>query len=219
MSDIDFQNQNDDPIVVEEPKDATWAKVDSYSINREEGRAVVTITGELPATNCRLLIYLTGTRRHLTYRILQQCTGIGGDVMVPFSATVGLGAMDGTATFLDGEGELQVRTPFLTASRGEGEGASAKLTSDIDRPFPLGKAEQGLYAAAAPVTVTGTLTDEGIECRAMREEATDKLYTLTPASKLSGFKNGERVTVIGTIAQVSFCMQGTTLSVQSVSRA
>lgn len=73
--------------------------------------------------------------------------------------------------------------------------------------------------AAAPssqITVIGTLTAEGIECQAMREDGTKKFYTL--AGKLAGFKAGDRVKVVGTIAEVSYCMQGTTIAVSSITR-
>ena len=41
-----------------------------------------------------------------------------------------------------------------------------------------------------------------------------RLYTLTPTT--GRFQPGDRVSVRGTIAQVSFCQQGTTIRVQSI---
>ncbi|MFL6258233.1 MAG: hypothetical protein ACJ76Y_00865 [Thermoanaerobaculia bacterium] len=73
-------------------------------------------------------------------------------------------------------------------------------------------------AASKSVTVIGTLTDEGVECQAMREDKTNKLCTLIPRDKLSGFKNGDHVKVEGTIAEVSFCQQGTTINISSISK-
>jgi hypothetical protein len=73
-------------------------------------------------------------------------------------------------------------------------------------------------AASKSVTVIGTLTDEGVECQAMREDKTNKLYTLIPREKLSGFNNGDHVKVEGTIAEVSFCQQGTTINISSISK-
>jgi hypothetical protein len=66
------------------------------------------------------------------------------------------------------------------------------------------------------VEVAGTLTNEGVECQAMRSDD-GKLYTLM--GNLKGFKTVDRVRVVGTVAQVSYCMQGTTLSVTKIQRA
>lgn len=66
------------------------------------------------------------------------------------------------------------------------------------------------------VTVTGKLTNEGAECQAMRGDD-EKLYTLT--GDLKGFRTGDRVKVTGSIAEVSTCMQGTTLIVEKIERA
>ncbi len=60
------------------------------------------------------------------------------------------------------------------------------------------------------VCVKGTLTDEGVECQALRTQD-DQLYTLV--GDLKGFTVGDKVYVCGMIAEFSFCMQGTTLSV------
>jgi hypothetical protein len=65
------------------------------------------------------------------------------------------------------------------------------------------------------VTVTGTLTTEGIECQAMRGED-GKIYTLL--GDLVGFSAGTRVRITGTPAEISFCMQGTTINVSSIER-
>jgi TolB-like protein len=61
--------------------------------------------------------------------------------------------------------------------------------------------------------VTGRLTREGVECQAFRSK-NGKLYTLS--GNLRGFKAGDRVRVTGRVAEVSTCMQGTTLSVESI---
>ena len=60
------------------------------------------------------------------------------------------------------------------------------------------------------ICVRGRLTDEGVECQALRS-ATGELYTLV--GDLNGFKVGDEVVVCGTIADISFCMQGTTINV------
>lgn len=71
--------------------------------------------------------------------------------------------------------------------------------------------------SAKTITVIGTLTSEGVECQAMREEKTNELYTL--AGKLDSFHSGDRVKVAGTIAEVSTCMQGKTIAVDSITAA
>jgi hypothetical protein len=63
------------------------------------------------------------------------------------------------------------------------------------------------------VTVRGTLTAEGVECQALRT-AEDELYTLT--GDLGGFETGAVVEVEGRIARFSICMQGTTITVESI---
>jgi hypothetical protein len=63
---------------------------------------------------------------------------------------------------------------------------------------------------ASGICVRGRLTDEGVECQALRS-TTGELYTLV--GDLNGFKNGDEVVVSGTIAGISFCMQGTTINV------
>lgn len=71
--------------------------------------------------------------------------------------------------------------------------------------------------ASAAVTVTGTLSKEGAECPALRGDD-GKLYTLTPKD-IGNFGPGDRVTVRGTLAEVSFCMQGTTILVSEITTA
>lgn len=70
--------------------------------------------------------------------------------------------------------------------------------------------------AGRRVTVTGRLTGEGAECQALRSKD-GTLYTLT--GNLRGFKAGDRVRVVGRMAEVSTCMQGTTLTVESIKRS
>lgn len=72
--------------------------------------------------------------------------------------------------------------------------------------------------AAAPETrdIVGTLSDEGIECTALRADD-GTLYTL--AGDTRGFEPGDRVRVIGRPAATSICMQGETLVVDQVTEA
>lgn len=75
----------------------------------------------------------------------------------------------------------------------------------------------GAALAKDAVRVTGTLTDEGVECPALRGDD-GTLYTLNRGAT-SGFQVGDRVTVVGKVAELSFCGQGTTLDVQSIKAA
>jgi hypothetical protein len=69
--------------------------------------------------------------------------------------------------------------------------------------------------SANVVIVKGRLTDEGVECQALRANS-GELYTLT--GNLRRFKVGDKVRVIGEVVEYSFCMQGTTLSVINIRR-
>ena len=68
---------------------------------------------------------------------------------------------------------------------------------------------------ATTVCVRGTLTDEGVECQALRAES-GKLYTLT--GDLGEFGVGNEVYVAGTVAGISICQQGTTINVTWIGR-
>lgn len=86
-------------------------------------------------------------------------------------------------------------------------------------------AEEGSPVAAAPpeeepppvemplVTLRGTLTDEGVECPAMRGDD-GRLYTLV--GDLSKVEAGDRVELRGKRAEMSTCMQGVTIEVESI---
>jgi|SRR5215213_911412 len=60
------------------------------------------------------------------------------------------------------------------------------------------------------ICVKGTLTDEGVECQALRSDD-GELYTLL--GDLNDFRIGDKVVVCGTLVEISFCMQGTTIVV------
>lgn len=80
---------------------------------------------------------------------------------------------------------------------------------------PAAAAEVTQESETEIVTVTGVLTDEGVECQALRGDD-GRLYTV--AGDLEGFASGDRVRVEGRIAEMSFCMQGTTLTVERIER-
>ncbi len=81
-------------------------------------------------------------------------------------------------------------------------------------PAEAGGMEPG-ESRKARVAVTGTLTDEGVECQALRAED-GALYTLV--GDLAGFRTGDPVRVAGSIAEMSVCMQGTTIRVETIAR-
>jgi hypothetical protein len=65
-----------------------------------------------------------------------------------------------------------------------------------------------------PVTIEGVLTDEGVTCPAMRGDD-GELYTL--AGDIGDLQPGQRVRVTGEVAEMSICMQGTTIEVGEIS--
>ena len=66
------------------------------------------------------------------------------------------------------------------------------------------------------VIVSGMLTPEGIQCQALRGEE-GRLYTLD--GNIEPFHLGDRVEVRGKVAEMSICMQGTTIIVESIEQA
>jgi len=85
---------------------------------------------------------------------------------------------------------------------------------------PLGLAESnplrmasGTSHSRPTIRVTGVITDDGVECTALRGD-NGRLYTL--AGGAGSFKSGDRVRVIGKVAGISFCMQGTTIEVRRI---
>jgi hypothetical protein len=78
----------------------------------------------------------------------------------------------------------------------------------VSEPFVVG-------APGDSISVQGRLTDEGVECPAMRGPA-GELYTLAISDLEYG--PGTEVRVEGTIAEVATCMQGTTIQVSSIQR-
>ena len=61
------------------------------------------------------------------------------------------------------------------------------------------------------VTISGTVTGEGVECLAVRGDD-GRLYTL--AGNVGDLQPGDRVQVQGRRAEMSFCQQGTTIDVR-----
>lgn len=74
-------------------------------------------------------------------------------------------------------------------------------------PPPAENAESGM-------TITGTVTNEGVECPAVRT-ADGKLYTIATADR-DKLRPGVRVRITGEVAQMSTCQQGTTISAEQI---
>lgn len=95
---------------------------------------------------------------------------------------------------------------FVVAEAGGGEKA-------IFSPFSV-RARSG--DDPQRVQITGVLTGEGVECPTLRGDD-GTLYTL--AGETGRFGEGDRVEVEGTVAEMSICMQGTTIRVENISDA
>lgn len=65
-----------------------------------------------------------------------------------------------------------------------------------------------------PLTIEGVLTDEGVTCPALRGDD-GELYTL--AGDIGELQPGQRVRVTGEVAEMSMCMQGTTIALGDIS--
>ena len=66
------------------------------------------------------------------------------------------------------------------------------------------------------VIVKGTLTSEGIECPALRDQG-GILYTL--AGSIGSYRTGDQVCVKGRRVQMSTCQQGITITVEWIGPA
>ena len=82
------------------------------------------------------------------------------------------------------------------------------------------KSDSGPGSVSAPsdglMTIRGRLTDEGVECPAMRDEQ-GILYTLS--GDLGSFRPGDQVCVRGRTVEMSICQQGVTIAVVSIAKS
>lgn len=130
-------------------------------------------------------------------------------------------------------GDTTVLATGITSDRGTLEQAVAIPDHAMPGETAVFTAETGdgrLRLISEPVTivapgpppgtridVTGTLSNEGVECPALRGDD-GKLYTLTDPSA-GGFGPGDRVRVSGEVAGMSLCMQGITLTGTTITPA
>lgn len=66
--------------------------------------------------------------------------------------------------------------------------------------------------AGDPVTVSGTMSDAGVTCGAMRSDD-GVLYTFRRTAQIRQFHPGDRVKIEGRVQPAAICQQGTTLVV------
>ena len=95
-------------------------------------------------------------------------------------------------------------------------GSVSMIVTEINAATGVYAGHNNSAKSANKVKVIGTLTDEGTECQAMRGDD-GNLYTLK--GDLKDFHAGDRVKVVGEVAEVSTCMQGTTLKVRKIKEA
>ncbi len=113
-----------------------------------------------------------------------------------------------------GRASVSVRVPGWAAARGTLVFAFETLDG---RLRALSDTFRITNAAPPPqqVTVRGTLTREGVACQAMRGDD-GKLYTLV-GNLPNRMRPGDRVRVVGRVADASICQQGTTVNVDQLS--
>jgi hypothetical protein len=144
--------------------------------------------------------------------------------------TVTASGMPGDQAVTVAAGPSPAEARRLSDSRTSGRGDLIATVNVPPRPdnadrlvFVVETSDGRVRVASAPfrvvppgeaVIVTGTLSSEGAECPTLRGED-GKLYSLTGAN-LGKLVPGSHVRVEGTVAEMSTCMQGTTIVVLSV---
>lgn len=133
------------------------------------------------------------------------------DVTIAVGPSVREAREIGRATTSD-RGTLQttVTVPQDTAP----DGPIVFVVETVDQRLRVVSEPIPVVAAADIVNIIGTLSSEGVECPALRGDD-GVLYTLA-IQDLGDLKPGDRVEVEGTPAEMSTCMQGTTLGVIAI---
>ena len=70
-----------------------------------------------------------------------------------------------------------------------------------------------LISMGAALVIVGTMTNEGVECPAMRGED-GQLYTLSGLPK--NIEIGDKIEITGEPQMISICQQGTTIKIGSI---
>jgi hypothetical protein len=130
--------------------------------------------------------------------------------------------IDRVRTGADGRAEVRVTVPSV-----DREGEYVFVVSEADARNGVQAASERFTLQAGTggereqpregqVRIRGQVTDEGVECPAVRADADNALYTLAGAP--DWVEPGVRVEVEGPVAEMSICMQGTTIQVERIER-
>lgn len=98
----------------------------------------------------------------------------------------------------------------MTSTEARKRGRASALVAVLSLPLTLLAGTPDEAWATHPTAVQGTLTEEGVQCPALRGDD-GKLYTLS--GDLRGHDIGDHVLVVGPVAHANFCQQGTTIQV------
>ena len=124
------------------------------------------------------------------------------------------------------QSEYEVLQRVRTTSRGEvnvsvnvpqyaaGRRALVFVVATPDNQTKVVSDRVMITGESGSITISGTVTAEGVECPAVRT-ADNKLYTIATSDR-SKLQPGTRVRITGTIAEMSFCQQGTTISATTI---
>lgn len=136
-------------------------------------------------------------------------TGLPGDVTVTISAGPSFAEAEKLKTATTtARGALETMVP-VPDKAAPGEPLIFAIET-ADRRLRLASGPVMVVAAPDLIAVTGTLSNEGVTCPALRGDD-GELYTLA-GGDLEAFVPGDRVKVTGTIAEASICNQGTTVA-------
>lgn len=129
---------------------------------------------------------------------------------------IGFGTMAGHEVLGPAEADRQgALDTTITVPASAAPGPHFVLVMDEqDQPLAVSNVFQ-VTDPAGGLTLTGRVTAEGVECATMRG-AEGELYTLT--GELGDVAPGDLVEVQGTLAEMSFCQQGTTVAVERLRR-
>jgi hypothetical protein len=98
---------------------------------------------------------------------------------------------------------------------GEGTTVVVVRLEPVEEDHPSSETEPGTEGGEEALDLEGTITDEGVECIAMRTDD-GTLYTLV--GELPELSPGDRVSVNGRSVEFSICMQGATVHVDRIER-
>ena len=181
-------------------------------------------SGEAPSTDTRTTPAIPAPEEERAPFLSLRAGPPGTDVSITMEhlavsqrVGIGFGSMSGHEILGRADAD---REGFLSTSVGVPAGAEPGphfflVTDQTDRPIAI----SNVFIVTAPdrsLLVRGWITDEGVECTAMRGEE-GELYTLVGV--LGDASPGESVEVAGTISEISMCQQGLTVDVSQLRRS